>query len=62
MDYKIVIDSGHGGIDSGATGNGIVEKDLTLKISQYIYNRLINVQKSTDYNRNNFCSNLLCFH
>ena len=40
MDYKIVLDSGHGGIDSGATGNGLVEKDLTLNISNYIYNRL----------------------
>lgn len=30
----------HGGTDSGATGNGIVEKDLTLKIAQYIHNRL----------------------
>ena len=37
---KIVIDAGHGGVDSGAVGNGIVEKDLTLKISQYIYDRL----------------------
>ncbi|MBR1718015.1 MAG: LysM peptidoglycan-binding domain-containing protein [Bacilli bacterium] len=40
MDYKIVIDSGHGGIDSGATGNGIIEKDKTLQISKYIYDRL----------------------
>ena len=37
---KVVIDPGHGGVDSGAVGNGIVEKDLNLKISQYIYNRL----------------------
>ena len=37
---RVVIDAGHGGIDSGATGNGIVEKDLTLKISKYIYDRL----------------------
>ena len=37
---KVVIDAGHGGIDSGAVGNGIIEKDLTLKISNYIYNRL----------------------
>lgn len=36
---KIVIDSGHGGNDVGATGNGIIEKDLTLKISQYMYDR-----------------------
>lgn len=40
MDYKIVIDSGHGGEDSGAIGNGIVEKDLTLKISNYMFDRL----------------------
>ena len=37
---KIVIDAGHGGTDSGAVGNGIIEKDLNLKISQYIYDRL----------------------
>jgi len=35
----IVIDSGHGGEDPGALGNGIVEKDYTLKISQYMYDR-----------------------
>lgn len=38
-DYKIVIDPGHGGIDSGATGNGIIEKNLTLDISKYMYDR-----------------------
>lgn len=40
MDYKVVIDAGHGGSDSGAVGGGIIEKDLTLEISNYIYNRL----------------------
>ena len=35
--YKIVIDPGHGGDDPGASGNGIIEKDLTLKISEYMY-------------------------
>ena len=36
----IVIDPSRGGSDSGSVGNGIVEKDYTLKISEYIYNRL----------------------
>ena len=36
---RIVIDAGHGGTDGGATGNGIIEKNLTLDISKYIYNR-----------------------
>ena len=35
----IVIDAGHGGSDSGASANSIIEKDLTLKISEYMYNR-----------------------
>jgi len=35
----IVIDPGHGGSDGGAVGNGIVEKDLTLDISKYMYDR-----------------------
>ena len=40
MAKKVVIDAGHGGVDSGAVGNGIIEKDLTLKISQYMADRL----------------------
>ena len=36
----IIIDAGHGGIDSGAVGNNLLEKDLNLKVSLYIYNRL----------------------
>ena len=31
--YDIVIDPGHGGMDSGATRNGIYEADLTMKIA-----------------------------
>ena len=40
MKKRVVIDAGHGGVDSGAVSNEIVEKDLTLKISKYIKNRL----------------------
>ena len=36
---KIVIDPGHGGADPGTSGNGIIEKDYTLKISEYMKNR-----------------------
>jgi len=30
---KVFIDPGHGGIDSGATGNGLTEKNVTLQIA-----------------------------
>lgn len=34
MSVYIVIDPGHGGKDSGATGNGLAEKDVVLQISK----------------------------
>lgn len=35
----VVIDPGHGGIDSGARGNGGLEKNYSLLISKYMYDR-----------------------
>lgn len=51
---KIVIDPGHGGTDGGASGNGIVEKDLTLQISKYMYDKFdelgipVSITRTTD--------------
>ena len=35
----VIIDPGHGGVDSGATSNNALEKDYTLLISKYMYDR-----------------------
>ena len=32
MSKHIMIDPGHGGKDSGATGNGYLEKNITLEV------------------------------
>ena len=32
--HLVVLDPGHGGVDPGAVGSGLKEKDLTLKIAQ----------------------------
>ncbi|WP_165867405.1 N-acetylmuramoyl-L-alanine amidase [Paenibacillus pinisoli] len=39
LNPELVIDPGHGGKDPGASGNGIVEKLMTLNISLYQYER-----------------------
>ncbi|MBE6160332.1 MAG: LysM peptidoglycan-binding domain-containing protein [Lactobacillales bacterium] len=55
---KIVIDAGHGGDDPGASGNGIIEKDLVLDISNYMYDRFrelgipVALTRSTDITLN----------
>ncbi len=48
---KIIIDPGHGGIDSGAQANNIIEKEYTLKMSKYIYERLKNLGLNTEMTR-----------
>ena len=36
----VIVDAGHGGVDGGASGSGLVEKDLTLQAAKYMYQRL----------------------
>ncbi len=54
MSLKVVIDPGHGGTDSGAVGNGIKEKDITLEISKVMYDEFkrlgipVYITRSTD--------------
>lgn len=49
---KIVwLDAGHGGTDPGAVGNGLKEKDLTLKIVKYIGDYLNNYDVKVMYTR-----------
>lgn len=48
----IVIDPGHGGKDSGAIGNGLKEKDLVLKISQFLGDELKNMGYKVLFTRN----------
>ena len=40
MSKHIMIDPGHGGKDSGATGNGYLEKNITLEVSLAVRERL----------------------
>ena len=40
MSKHIMIDPGHGGKDSGAVGNGLLEKDVTLEVSLAVRERL----------------------
>ena len=48
----IVIDPGHGGDDPGAIGNNTNEKDYTLMISKYMYDRFKELGVPVEITRN----------
>ena len=39
MNYKVIVDAGHGGEDPGAVSGNLKEKDFNLKAANYMYNR-----------------------
>lgn len=43
----VIVDAGHGGSDPGASSGDIVEKDYTLKMANYMYNRFKDLGIST---------------
>lgn len=45
----VAIDPGHGGSDSGASANGLLEKNINLSIAQYCYNELNTYTGITPY-------------
>ncbi|TSB47016.1 N-acetylmuramoyl-L-alanine amidase [Alkalicoccobacillus porphyridii] len=47
---RIFIDPGHGGRDSGAIGNGLQEKNITLQISQCIRDYLLSDYHNVEVN------------
>lgn len=51
MSYKIILDPGHGGSDSGATYNGSQEKDDALKLAMSVGQLLKNAGFDVEYTR-----------
>lgn len=49
--HTVLIDAGHGGKDPGAMGNGIVERNLTLKMARMVGDRLRRMGFSVIYTR-----------
>ena len=51
---KIIVDAGHGGLDGGASGNDLIEKNLNLQSSLYMYERFnelgipVKITRTTD--------------
>ena len=51
MAYKIIVDAGHGGYDGGASYNGRLEKDDTLKLALAVGEILSGMGYEVDYTR-----------
>lgn len=51
MAYKIIVDAGHGGYDGGASYNGRLEKDDTLKLALAVGEILSSMGYEVDYTR-----------
>ena len=51
MAYKVVLDAGHGGYDTGATGYGRVEKDDNLELTLAVGKALQNLGVDVEYTR-----------
>lgn len=51
---KVILSSGHGGSDPGASGNGYVEKDLTIEFRNLLVDELksLNINALVDDDRN----------
>ena len=54
MARKVIVSAGHGGTDSGAVGNGYIERDLTIELRDLIVAELssLGVKADTDPNQN----------
>ena len=53
MNYRIVVDAGHGGSDPGAVNGNLREKDYTLAAANYMYNRFRELGIQTIITRDN---------
>lgn len=54
MARKVIVSAGHGGTDSGAVGNGYVERDLTIELRDLVVIELsaLGIKADTDPNQN----------
>jgi len=59
--YKVFIDAGHNYsiVDTGATGNGLREQDITYYIASHIEKFLIKMGASVKMSRNNLTDNVI---